>query len=142
MNYDYICIKFNYILMQLNINSWIYLQFKYHKHNSVKLYLCHIELTFNLLECGSVHIKPASINFTRFNPFNFFKHSDKSSLDSSAAWTHSEGGWRYLLHECSVNFDRASVTGLGTSLKEFWTKCRTFRNPYRIVEWLAWGYSQ
>lgn len=44
-----------------------------------------MKLTFNLLECGSVHINPASINFTRFNPFNFFKHSDKSSLDSNAA---------------------------------------------------------
>lgn len=47
--------------------------------------IIYVKFTFNLLECGSVHIKPASINFTRFNPFNFFKHNDKSSLDSSAA---------------------------------------------------------
>ena len=47
--------------------------------------ITYVELTFNLLECGSVHIKQASTNFTRFNPFNFFKHSDKSSLDSRAA---------------------------------------------------------
>lgn len=35
-------------------------------------------------------------NSTLFNPFNFFKQSAKSSLDSSAHAIHMLGGWRYL----------------------------------------------
>jgi hypothetical protein len=58
--------------------------------------LCIRECTFILFECGSVHTKPASTSFTLLRPFSFFKQRARSSRDSKAHGTHSDGGWRYL----------------------------------------------
>lgn len=60
------------------------------------------EYTFILFECGSVHTKLASTSFTLLRPFSFFKQRDRSSRDSRAHGTHSDGGCRYL-HTNSKN---------------------------------------
>lgn len=86
------------------LNTLNYRNFLYNINNYT-----HMKRTFNLLEWGSVHTKPASINFTSFNPFNFFKHSDKSSLDSNAAGIHSAGGWRYLSKKRNINLRKLII---------------------------------
>lgn len=56
----------------------------------------NISYTFILFECGSVHIKDASINLTLFKLFSFFKHNESNSRDSKTQLTHSDGGCKYL----------------------------------------------
>lgn len=65
--------------------------------NNLSLKITSLEIyTLILLECGSVQTNPASTNFTRFNPFNFLRHNESSSLDSNAQAIHSAGGCKYL----------------------------------------------
>lgn len=55
-----------------------------------------VNFTLILLECGSVHTKPASINLTRLRPFSFDRHNPRSSRDSKEHLIHCSGGCRYL----------------------------------------------
>lgn len=105
---------------------------KYHSHNShFRCFLTSFWMvTFNLilLECGSVHKKPASMRRTCENRFTFlvfpssniifvcailsrnaftlviellifFRQRDSSSRDSSAHCTHVAGGCKYLYND-------------------------------------------
>src|ERR1700761_4233154 len=67
---------------------------------------CAVILTFTLLECGSVHMKLASIMRTRFKPLSLRKHNASNSRDSGWATSHCEGGESHLSqspHTCSTD---------------------------------------
>lgn len=83
--------------------------------------------TFSLIECGSVHTNPASINFTRFKPFNFFKHNVNSSLDSNAACIHSAGGCKYLNERINHCYSYRTVI---TKEKFYYTSLVPFILPF------------
>lgn len=53
-----------------------------------------VNLTLILLLWGSVQMNPASTRRTLLRPLSFFKHSVRSSRDSSAAVIQIPGGWR------------------------------------------------
>lgn len=64
-----------------------------------------VSLTLTLFECGSVQMKPASTRCTLDSPLSLFRHTARSSLDSSVHVTHVAGGWRYLYeHGCCGKF--------------------------------------
>ena len=76
--------------------------------NSLTIWLCSfmpesgislwiVALTFKHLECGSVHMNPESISFTRFvKPFTCLRQYANSCGDSGSMRLH--GGLRHLSH--------------------------------------------
>lgn len=74
---------------------------------------CIVSFTFIRFECGSVHMKPASMSRTFERPFSFFRQMASSSRDSGSAIVHVVGGLRnrsqFLQKESDACFGIPSV---------------------------------